>query len=449
MYETLVQLVDDLRRNFATGVSLALPLKGGVVHGKPSLSQFLILLGVLWFLALVSDFIDVGLSAQFSVRGVLAYSSQSYFWLATLAFVVLLDRHPAQFLAVAVPMVSALTVVSSFWIVTTSSWWVLDSASYFEHYEYLWDAFLVWESLVFARIFIVLFHRPLLRSAGYGLAYALSVYAMTSLLPYRPLLVESNDHLVRAPIDIEETYYAQANLLSHSLYALSPERSGEVDLFFVGFAAYADQDVFRREVEQATVIFEQQFDAIGHTIALINNKSTINSVPLANHHNLRRAIGELAGRIALNEDIVVVFLSSHGAENGTIAVDMQNFGLNDLSAQDLREIFDEAKIKWRIVIVSACYSGSFIEQLASPHTLVITAAAADRASFGCAQENEWTYFGRAYFDQALKETPLFIPAFERAREIIAAREAAEEKTPSMPQVSIGSEIESYLLKNAL
>jgi len=294
-----------------------------------------------------------------------------------------------------------------------------------------------------------LFHRPLLRSAGYGLVYALSVYAMTSLLPYRPLLVESNDHLVRAPIDIEETYYAQANLLSHSLYALSPERSGEVDLFFVGFAAYADQDVFRREVEQATVIFEQQFDAIGHTIALINNKSTINSVPLANHHNLRRAIGELAGRIALNEDIVVVFLSSHGAENGTIAVDMQNFGLNDLSAQDLREIFDEAKIKWRIVIVSACYSGSFIEQLASPHTLVITAAAADRASFGCAQENEWTYFGRAYFDQALKETPLFIPAFERAREIIAAREAAEEKTPSMPQVSIGSEIESYLLKNAL
>jgi hypothetical protein len=172
-------------------------------------------------------------------------------------------------------------------------------------------------------------------------------------------------------------------------------------------------------------------------------------VPLANRHNLRRAIVELAGRVAFDEDIVVVFLSSHGAEDGTIAVDMQNFGLNDLSAQDLRGIFDEAKIKWRIVIVSACYSGSFIEQLASPHTLVITAAAADRASFGCAQENEWTYFGRAYFDQALKETPLFIPAFERAREIIAAREAAEEKTPSMPQVSIGSEIESYLLKNAL
>ncbi|HJP37339.1 MAG TPA: C13 family peptidase, partial [Gammaproteobacteria bacterium] len=92
---------------------------------------------------------------------------------------------------------------------------------------------------------------------------------------------------------------------------------------------------------------------------------------------------------------------------------------------------------------------SFIEALASPTTLVITAASSDPSSFGCSHENEWTYFGEAYFEKGLKQAPSFISAFETARTAIARREAAEGKKASDPQISIGSEIGAYLTQQRL
>ena len=79
----------------------------------------------------------------------------------------------------------------------------------------------------------------------------------------------------------------------------------------------------------------------------------------------------------------------------------------------------------------------------------MTAAAADRSSFGCAHENEWTYFGEALFDYALKRSASFVEAFELAVERIAKREAEEGKTASLPQLSLGAEIADYLKANSL
>ena len=58
--------------------------------------------------------------------------------------------------------------------------------------------------------------------------------------------------------------------------------------------------------------------------------------------------------------------------------------------------------RYRIVIILACYSGVFSPVLASPSTLVITGAAADRSSFGCEDGATWTYFGDAFYNQALR-----------------------------------------------
>ncbi len=50
-------------------------------------------------------------------------------------------------------------------------------------------------------------------------------------------------------------------------------------------------------------------------------------------------------------------------------------------------MIDESGLTNLIVVVQACYSGSFVDNLAAPDRMVITAAAADRTSFGCASEN--------------------------------------------------------------
>ena len=90
------------------------------------------------------------------------------------------------------------------------------------------------------------------------------------------------------------------------------------------------------------------------------------------------------------------------------------------------------------------YAGGFIDPLKSETTLVVTAADAQHTSFGCGSESDFTYFGKAYFDQALRRHVSFTDAFEDARNIIQTRERGEGKTASNPQIYIGSAIQQKL-----
>ena len=112
----------------------------------------------------------------------------------------------------------------------------------------------------------------------------------------------------------------------------------------------------------------------------------------------------------------------------------------------LKQALAEAGIRYRVIVVSACYSGGFVPPLADPNTLVMSAARADRNSHGCAHEADWTFFGRAYFDEALKETPSFRKAFDLATVKIAEREKAEDLTPSEPQLAEGKAIGPVLAR---
>ena len=77
-------------------------------------------------------------------------------------------------------------------------------------------------------------------------------------------------------------------------------------------------------------------------------------------------------------------------------------------------------------------------------TLILTAAAADRTSFGCSSENDFTYFGDAFINTALRRQRSFVAAFDEAKEIIARREATEKLTPSEPQIYLGDAMKAKL-----
>lgn len=436
-------------RNLLAGARLSLPLPAGPDRLTATTGQLVALIATLGMLAALDDLFAVGIPAEFSPWGLLSWAAMSYFWLATLAVIVVIDRAESAYLRIAVAMASVLAFQFVVWSLTKRFSDAFAIGAFATHYLAIWSGFLAWEVLVFTRVLVRTVRVRARAAAAYSALYGLAVYATLTLLPHSGLFVEPWEPAAYEQADVEATYYAQPNLLGQSLYELSPQRPGTVDLYFVGFAAYARQNVFQREIEQATAIFERHFDAIGRTVSLINNPQTLQTVPLANRHNLDRTIAGLAQRIDKSEDIVVLFLSSHGDDDATISVDLRGFGLNDLSATAIREILDTHGIEWRVIIVSACYSGSFIETLATPRTLVMTAAAADRSSFGCAHENEWTYFGEALFDYALKRSASLVEAFGLAAERIANREAEEGKTASLPQISLGAEIAAYLKANSL
>src|SRR5262249_31011658 len=98
----------------------------------------------------------------------------------------------------------------------------------------------------------------------------------------------------------------------------------------------------------------------------------------------------------------------------------------------------------RVIVISACHSGSFAPALAGPSSLVIAAAHADRSSFGCEDRREWTYFGDAFFNRALRKERSFERAFERARQLIGRWEKNERLEPSLPQIAGGEALRPRL-----
>jgi hypothetical protein len=95
-------------------------------------------------------------------------------------------------------------------------------------------------------------------------------------------------------------------------------------------------------------------------------------------------------------------------------------------------------VRHKVVVISACFSGVFVPRLASPDVLVITAADADHPSFGCQDKAEWTYFGDAFFNVALRKPISLKDAFIEARSLVRRRELREHFEPSNPQLSGGS-----------
>jgi hypothetical protein len=109
----------------------------------------------------------------------------------------------------------------------------------------------------------------------------------------------------------------------------------------------------------------------------------------------------------------------------------------------LKTALDESGIKWRVIVISACYAGGFVDPLKDDYTLIITASDATHQSFGCSNEADFTYFGQAYFD-ALQNDYSFINAFAAAKSSIEKRENAENKEASNPQMHEGAGIRRKL-----
>ncbi|MDR1164174.1 MAG: C13 family peptidase, partial [Candidatus Accumulibacter sp.] len=233
----------------------------------------------------------------------------------------------------------------------------------------------------------------------------------------------------------EDTLFTQPRLLDESIAAIAPGTPGRPEIFFLGVAGYTQQ-VFLNEIRMAQTLLIERFGAQGRTLLLANNVKTAKEIPFANRESLRRALSGIARRMN-PEDTLFLFMTSHGSRESGFSLLLQPLNLTDISPETLRELLDASGIKRRVVVVSGCYSGQFIPALQNDDSLVITASSADRTSFGCGDDSEFTDFGRAYFIEALNETRSFTEAFRLAAERIAQREKQEERTPSLPQIARG------------
>ena len=236
---------------------------------------------------------------------------------------------------------------------------------------------------------------------------------------------------------------AEHRRLAAALAGLSPQRKGIVDAYVVAVGLDSDP-VFGRETREAGKVLSRRFDAAGRTLVLAASDGRgAAALPRGSLHSLSLALARVAELMDTSEDVLVFYSTGHGAPYGLTYHDGDE-GFGVLTPARLAALLDELRLRNRVLILSACYSGAFVPALWSETTALFTAASAGRTSFGCAADNDWTFFGDAFVNRALRRPQPLAAASQEALKLVGEWEAAKRYEPSYPQVSIGGRVGSWL-----
>jgi len=235
---------------------------------------------------------------------------------------------------------------------------------------------------------------------------------------------------------------AERRRLDAALAALRPQRKGTIDAYVVAIALDSDP-VFAREAREAATVLSRRYAAAGRTIVLAGPDGRSAGLPQGSLTALTLTLARVAEVIDPKEDVLVLYATSHGAPAG-LAYHYGDTGFGILAPSRLGLVLGELGIERRIVLLSACYSGMFVPFLGSPDSAIMTASSAERTSFGCQADNDWTYFGDALVNTALRKPQPLTAATSEASGLIGGWEASHGLEPSQPQVSIGVRVSQWL-----
>lgn len=437
-------LLANLRAGFCTAFFLRSDAKSWVV--SPGQLVLVFLTTTVCTIALNRTFFSG--AVEFNWSGLRGFS----FWLPIVLLVGwLVSRSAARRLSVLAVPIALLASFVTMTIVLNGAFHLVSGVAQRPRY-WIWTA-LYWAYFGWFILVAAVFVRRIAELAPRRLVLVVTPLILLgvydSFIPPQPLWYEmpTGGDEYRSERDSpasEEMLYLQPQLAQESIEALAPQRRGVPEFYFVGFAPYARENVFLKESEVIRTLMDERFDTGGRSLLLVNNNKTLRQYPLATVTNLRAALQRIGKVINKDEDVLVLYLTSHGSQTHKLAVSYWPLRLKELDPALLKEILDESGIGWRVIIVSACYSGGFIEPLRGPTTLIMTAADATHTSFGCGSESDFTYFAKALFDEQLRETYSFEEAFTRAIPVIREREQAEREEFSNPQMAAGDEIRPKL-----
>lgn len=234
----------------------------------------------------------------------------------------------------------------------------------------------------------------------------------------------------------------QRRRLDLALARLQPQRPGVVDAYVLTIALDSDK-VFAREARESGRVLRARYDGAGRTLTLAGPDGERDDLPHGSIDALTVSLAAIAEKMDREEDVLVLYSTSHGLDLG-LAYHYGDQGYGILSPAHFQKVLDEIGIKRRILIISACYSGVFVPKLASPDTAIMTAAAGNRTSFGCEPDSEWTFFGDALINRALRKPQTLSKASLEANLKVAEWETSKRLLASLPQTVIGDGVKAWL-----
>ena len=226
------------------------------------------------------------------------------------------------------------------------------------------------------------------------------------------------------------------------LSSLRPQRPGVVDVYAVIVGADGTEDVFKKEAAAVREALDSRLDTSGRSVTLVNHRAS--PQPEVTLKSLAYVLQRVSEKMDREEDILFLHIASHGASNHVVVFRHPGVELYGVTPKYLKALLDNARIRYRVIVVSACYSGGFLPSLANASSLVISAADESRKSYGCGNDSEITDFSRAFYVKALSQTQSLRHAARLAQQIIHTEERAKKRDHSYPQMQLGVLMEERL-----
>ncbi|MCU7808245.1 MAG: C13 family peptidase [Candidatus Thiodiazotropha sp. (ex Semelilucina semeliformis)] len=436
------RLLKDLHSNLLAGFRLATGRRISKDDFVYNLDQGLWLLVLVICLEFVSSYLGADKPASFYSYG-LNYLGAIYLFDLTLLLLISrlagadiadVGRLLIVYLATSPPLIASIYLIQLSDQTSGDSWLMA---------WFFWLLPFAWQSYILIRMLYLLLETRFGKALRLATFYLAISFSSLWFLPYSELWYEDDPDTGENPyaelykLSVEDLFYDQQGLLDNVIEPLAPQRPGVTDLYLLAFGGYGLEKVFLNEVTYVSDLFDEQFDTRERSLVLVNNQATVAQYPMANRHNLSTALRAIGERMDRDEDVLFLFMTSHGGKDHRFSLNFGPVPLDDLTPIQVRQALDEADVRWRVIVISSCYSGGFIDALKDPQTMVITAAAPDRKSFGCGAESEFTDFGTAYFKHALSQQSNFIQAFDLAATWVAEKEKREKRQASDPRRFVG------------
>lgn len=147
-----------------------------------------------------------------------------------------------------------------------------------------------------------------------------------------------------------------------------------------------------------------------------------------------RAVGEVTQRAQRG---CLLYFTSHGSPEGMV------FGEDGTvtPAAMAQMVRQWCGARPTVVIVSACFSGIFVNALEGPNRMVLTAASRERSSFGCGAGETYPWFDACVIE-TLPQAGDFLALAAETRACVARREQESGVAPpSDPQLFVGAEMQ--------
>jgi hypothetical protein len=280
----------------------------------------------------------------------------------------------------------------------------------------------------------------------FGLFYAADQHTFWSASVWYSAPAEEAEY---KPHQAESLLFDQRSKIDEVVQGFGASTGETPKVFFLGFAGVASQRVFAEEIKYGARVIAGRFNVQNRQLLLMNDRRDLKTYPIATVTSLAYGLKVIGQKMNPERDILFLALSSHGSSDPEISVSNSALDLQGLTGADLSAALQASGIKHRIIVISACHAGAFIPALQNPNTIIITAAAADKTSFGCSDDRDLTYFGEAFYRDALPKAPTLEDAFSQAKAAIALRETQEHQKVSDPQAYFGPDLERVLADNPM